>query len=999
MPRSALVSAAARQLRCLRAQARTTGLRSDGLPSVLRRRVTGAQLAALRPNAYVAEALGQTATEDGDAKPAPNGFAAATLPTNGHNGEYDDDVDPNAFGGLLDELRSDGDLRAHQRRAPESEPFPWTLYDRACAACIDSPLDQLLLIRQQFVNLDGSRPARATDQHWSFLPNARLREELREMRRNFVHKHFPLPTYEQKLHKQKHLEQKAYDDALVRYNKLNEGFISRGQIEHHSRLQQQMRKWHKPVTLAIKQEQADIHRNLPSIDRNSYGPYLTLLDADILAVITLHEVLSAVVSTGERGGLFSRTALAIGKQVFMEVRAKHREDERKLWIEQRNVDKIERDVDKLRRRGGDADAEEKRLSARIDRVARRAVELDARREFARVEQWDSPTRVKLGGCLIGLMIGNCMIKDREGRVKFAVEHDYVHNIDKTVLGVLRAQDAVLELLKSDTRVSSFVNTRQLPMIVPPRPWTDPDTGGYFDYPSFFMRVRHSLEHKEKLREVARHGALDEVFKGLNALGNVRWRVNDRMFDVINAMWEFGGGEAGLIEREMEEEAPYPTFEGREWLAPLTKEKQDKKDKIEMIWRSMLRKTFKENRERHSLNCDTQLKLQVAKDFLHMPFYFPHNLDFRGRAYPIPPHLQHLGNDMCRGLLSFDEGKALGVQGLYWLKLQIANLWGHDKLSNDGRVAFVADNLDMVIAAAKDPFVNRWWLETDSPFQLLAACQDLSDALKLPDPTQHVSYIAVHQDGSCNGLQHYAALARDVKGAKQVNLLPSDKPQDVYIGVANLLEERVRADLASEDDDVREMAELCVDRITRKLVKQTVMTSVYGVTFIGARDQIHRRLDEQGGCPDDKVFAMSCYLARYTIECVGDSFSGARQTMEYLAKCASVIGAAGEQVKWVTPLNLPIMQPYKRNPARKAIQTVLQSVVIATNNDHQPFHKARQRTAFAPNFVHSLDASHMLLTAVRPLSLSHQPTQFAMRCRLASESSALLKTGRRNNYAS
>ena len=31
--------------------------------------------------------------------------------------------------------------------------------------------------------------------------------------------------------------------------------------------------------------------------------------------------------------------------------------------------------------------------------------------------------------------------------------------------------------------------------------------------------------------------------------------------------------------------------------------------------------------------------QVAKDFLHSPFHFPHNLDFRGRAYPITPHLQ------------------------------------------------------------------------------------------------------------------------------------------------------------------------------------------------------------------------------------------------------------------------------------------------------------------------------------------------------------------------
>ena len=47
-----------------------------------------------------------------------------------------------------------------------------------------------------------------------------------------------------------------------------------------------------------------------------------------------------------------------------------------------------------------------------------------------------------------------------------------------------------------------------------------------------------------------------------------------------------------------------------------------------------------------------------------------------------------------------------------------------------------------------------------------------------------------------------------------------------------------------------------------------------------------------------------------------------------------MGAAGEQVKWVTPLNLPIMQPYKKKPAKKAVQTVLQSVVIATNSDHQ-----------------------------------------------------------------
>lgn len=49
---------------------------------------------------------------------------------------------------------------------------------------------------------------------------------------------------------------------------------------------------------------------------------------------------------------------------------------------------------------------------------------------------------------------------------------------------------------------------------------------------------------------------------------------------------------------------------------------------------------------------------------------------------------------------------------------------------------------------------------------------------------------------------------------------------------------------------------------RKLVKQTVMTSVYGVTFVGAREQIKRRLEEKGLITDDRqLFAAACYAAK------------------------------------------------------------------------------------------------------------------------------------------
>lgn len=51
-----------------------------------------------------------------------------------------------------------------------------------------------------------------------------------------------------------------------------------------------------------------------------------------------------------------------------------------------------------------------------------------------------------------------------------------------------------------------------------------------------------------------------------------------------------------------------------------------------------------------------LRLSIAMSFKNVDqIYFPHNMDFRGRVYPIPPHLNHMGADVNRGLLEFAEG--------------------------------------------------------------------------------------------------------------------------------------------------------------------------------------------------------------------------------------------------------------------------------------------------------------------------------------------------------
>ena len=58
-----------------------------------------------------------------------------------------------------------------------------------------------------------------------------------------------------------------------------------------------------------------------------------------------------------------------------------------------------------------------------------------------------------------------------------------------------------------------------------------------------------------------------------------------------------------------------------------------------------------------------------------------------------------------------------------------------------------------------------------------------------------------------------------------------------------MKEHIHADLNSPDASIRQMAELLRggEEVNRKVVKQTVMTSVYGVTFVGAREQIEGQL--------------------------------------------------------------------------------------------------------------------------------------------------------------
>jgi DNA-directed RNA polymerase len=89
-------------------------------------------------------------------------------------------------------------------------------------------------------------------------------------------------------------------------------------------------------------------------------------------------------------------------------------------------------------------------------------------------------------------------------------------------------------------------------------------------------------------------------------------------------------------------------------------------------------------------------------YLNDVFYIPHNLDFRGRAYPVPPHLNPVGDDLARGLLTFGIKKPLGERGLMWLRIHLANLYGFDKASFRDREQFAIEHEKDIFDSADDP---------------------------------------------------------------------------------------------------------------------------------------------------------------------------------------------------------------------------------------------------------------------------------------------------------
>eukprot|EP00063_Salmo_salar_P096967 XP_014071802.1 PREDICTED: DNA-directed RNA polymerase, mitochondrial-like [Salmo salar] len=572
--------------------------------------------------------------------------------------------------------------------------------------------------------------------------------------------------------------------------------------------------------------------------------------------------------------------------------------------------------------------------------------------------WPHMVVVELGTYLVDLMVKHMKVNSDilnsayDRKLIPVLYHMYTFRSNKQV-GFIKLHPILTQMQQDAMDTTLTFDSYVMPMLCPPVPWTSAKFGAYLLTPTKMMRAVEGANQHEILLEKCQDADLHAVLDSLNQLGNAAWRINQPLLDIIISIFNDKGSEKLDVPPPNSEAPKIPRYNQQDSATFTSAEKAHLKREVV--------NAKKKCSEMHSLRMDALYKLSIANHMRDEVFWFPHNMDFRGRTYPCPPYFNHLGSDVTRAVLVFAEGKPLGPSGLEWLKIHLVNLTGLRKRSSlAGRLEYANSIMDDILDSADNPLNGKkWWQNADEPWQTLACCMEIANAVRSPDPTHFISHFPVHQDGSCNGLQHYAALGRDVIGATSVNLIPCEVPQDVYSGVAQQVEEF----RARDAEKGLKIAQVLEGFISRKVVKQTVMTVVYGVTRYGGRLQIEKRLKEIDDFPKEYVWDASHYLVHQVFSSLKEMFTGTREIQDWLTESARLIAKSGSTVEWVTPLGLPIIQPYHRSRTQMLKATIQYLSLQITHDSKERPDTVKQKNAFPPNFIHSLDSTHMMLTAL------------------------------------
>jgi DNA-directed RNA polymerase len=711
------------------------------------------------------------------------------------------------------------------------------------------------------------------------------------------------------LEQQVETETDATTRGVARYRRLAMDAVERGEAAGLKPCERMLIHWLEPLVYVIEDEIQLIRAGEQGIGRGLYGPIMLCLSPDRMAVIAIHQMLGRCLSEPS-GDLIPRMAYAVGSSVIAEIH---------MDLLKANEKASLRDLDR-----------------KFKRLNTQRINWWAKKTLAQ-NLWNRKVCIQLGTKLMWCVIETASSRPYTEDFHLAFHHEKQWR-DNQKKGVIRLDSEVFQSIEDGHLVREHLRPRYQPMICAPLKWSVDSEGGY-------IKVRTPLISKPTPeQEAALLNAPDgeKVYDHLNKINSQSWRINGLVVDVLDQLWDEGGGIAGIPGRE---DRPMPARPSD------ISTNADAK----AVWKSEAHDVHTHNNKLRGQRIEFMHKIRVAKDMLDTGrFWLPHQICFRARAYPIPLYLHPQSDSVARSMLCLGTDEKLTERGWYWLKVQACNMYGLDKQPLDDRASWSDDNMKMINDVAHDPLQNLSWLDAADPPQFLAACM----GLHYPDTVG--AMLPVQVDGSMNGLQHLSAAGRCEKGGRAVNLIPSSQPEDVYLEVLAVVEHR----LGRAADEGHPIATMLLPLLSRSLVKRPCMTRVYGLTKVGARLQVMDELKDLG-VPKGQLFRSGQYLANEIMDSIGSLCGKATEIFEWLEMCGKLMVGHSpyRPLQWTSPIGMPVVQPY-RNYGKCTIKTCLQRVTVAYRKDNIKVSPSRQVLGLPPNIVHSWDGSHMFLTGSR-----------------------------------
>lgn len=590
------------------------------------------------------------------------------------------------------------------------------------------------------------------------------------------------------------------------------------------------------------------------------------------------------------------------------------------------------------------------LWAQLQRQVRGNINEKQRRKFISktihnhnlgISKWPPKDRANVGILLVELV----------SQATDFLKIENIRNERGKTLTMVGASDTFLDYIRKNSEKAELMSPVWLPMVEPPMDWRDPFVGGY--QARFFRRRPLVKIHSRNYLNDLKGRDMAFVYKAVNAIQRTAWEVNPYIIDIVRQCWD-RGVEIGDIPRR--DEHPYPE-KPDDIKENAESRRQYRKNYVRVKWA---------NQHLGSKRMQLAKMLWVAKEFQDRPIYFPGQLDFRGRYYPMPGYLNPQGFDAARAGLRFRESVKINDDGEWWLRVHGANCYGLDKKPYVERLQWSKDFHDDIMGSGMDPMSHiGFWNKADKPFEFLAFCDEYSRMHRFPG--EYRTQIPVSIDGSNNALQLISLLLRDEIGAEATNCVACEIPADIYRMVADQVVHELSF---SQHEYAKAWAEV---GIARSCLKRPVMTKPYAATLYSCKQYIgewlHDELDRRRKLglpvPFTDVYAPSMWLARIVHQVIDRVVPGVAALMRWLQEVSDICVRHDIPISWTSPSGFWIRQHYpkwKREEVRCAIGPKIR--VHAINIEDRGMNKRANRNAITANFTHALDASLMVWSTNR-----------------------------------